>query len=69
MDPTDTAVYAQATAPTPDNNVAIQFTNALSIISPTGLAFRVAPYVLMLAAGVSLIVLFAKRKHETTDMI
>lgn len=48
---------------------AVIFTNTLLTISPTGLAFRVAPYVLMLAAGVSLIVLFAKRKHEATDMI
>jgi len=47
----------------------LSFTNKLSEISPTGLAFRVAPYVLMLAAGVSLIVLFVKRRRETTDMI
>ena len=44
-------------------------TNEMSDLSPTGLAFRVAPYVLMLAAGVSLIVLFAKRRREITDMI
>ncbi len=70
MDPNDTAIYAQAAAPTNDTNVAIQFTNALSIISPTGLAFRIAPYALMLAAGVSLIVLFIKRKeNDATDMI
>lgn len=47
----------------------ITITNTISEISPTGLAFRIAPYVLMLAAGVSLIVLFIKRKRETTDMI
>lgn len=45
------------------------FTNQIKDISPTGLVFRVAPYVLMLAAGVSLIVLFAKRRREITDMI
>lgn len=45
------------------------YTNEISDISPTGLAFRIAPYVLMLTAGVSLIVLFIKRKRETTDMI
>lgn len=50
-------------------NSTVTFTNTLQNISPTGLAFRIAPYVLMLAAGVSLIVLFAKRKHEATDMI
>lgn len=70
MDPNDTAVYAQSVAPTADSNVAIQYTNTLSIISPTGLAFRIAPYALMLAAGVSLIVLFIKRKeNDATDTI
>lgn len=70
MDKNDTAVYAQSAAPENDSNVAIQFTNSLAIISPTGLAFRIAPYVLMFAAGVSLIVLFIKRKeNDAADII
>ena len=48
----------------------IAVTNAIETISPTGLAFRIAPYALMLAAGVSLIVLFIKRKeNDATYMI
>ena len=50
-------------------NTVIKFTNDISDISPTGLAFRVAPYVLMLTAGISLVLLFAKRRREVTDMI
>ena len=42
----------------------LTFTNKLLQISPTGIAFRVAPYVLMLVAGVILLVLSRKRKNN-----
>lgn len=50
-----------------DDNVShtIAFTNTLEIISPTGVAVRVAPFMLILAAGMMLLVLSRKsRKAE-----
>lgn len=44
----------------------IGFTNSLEIISPTGVALRIAPYVGMLVAGIALIVVVVvkRRKNE-----
>lgn len=53
-------------AATSGKNVAIQFTNKLAVISPTGVAFRVAPYVLMLCAGIAL-VLITRRRENTEE--
>lgn len=44
----------------------VGFTNTLKEISPTGVVLRVAPYVLMLAAGIVLLVM-TRRKHVVAD--
>ncbi len=49
------------------DNVTVTFTNTLLTISPTGVALRVAPYVLMLGAGIFLLVLTKRRKNKEEE--
>lgn len=45
-----------------DNDYTVAITNTLVTISPTGVALRVAPYVLILTAGVALLLVSRRRK-------
>ena len=63
-----TAIYAPTAAPAADTSLAVQFTNTLSVISPTGYVVRFAPYVAMLIGGIALLVVAKKhRKHTEED--
>jgi hypothetical protein len=46
-----------------ENDTTVAFTNTLKSISPTGVVLRVAPYILILGAGLALLVLSHKRRH------
>ena len=67
IDPTDTAVYVQAAAPAADTNDAIQFTNELALISPTGVVVRYAPYLIMLGAAGALVIVLVKTKKKNGE--
>ena len=49
----------------PEQSIAI--TNTLLLISPTGVMVRVAPYVIILAAGITLLLISRRRRHEVKD--
>lgn len=50
---------------TADTTVA--WTNEINIVSPTGVVIRIAPYALMLAAGVTLFIILAVRRRKTKE--
>ena len=50
-----------------DTKTAITFNNNLTEVSPTGVVLRFAPYVLMLAAGIALLIISKKRRTTTKE--
>lgn len=50
-----------------DNNVTVDFTNTLAQISPTGVTLRIAPYVLMLSAGLVLLFIVRRRNKKAAE--
>ena len=50
-----------------DNDYSIAITNTLITISPTGVTLRVAPYIVMLAAGMFLVIFSRRRKAACED--
>ena len=63
----DDGETATRTAAVSNNNVAIEFTNTLALISPTGLVLRFAPYALILLGGVALLIIAMKRKGHKEE--
>lgn len=59
---TETMNAADATSHT------VAFTNALKLISPTGVVLRVAPYAIMLGMGILLLIVVRRRRPEEEAM-
>ena len=67
---TKTAGDAKANAGTLEVNTTggkIAFTNERSMISPTGVVLRIAPYAIMLGAGVVLFIVLKSRKNKAVE--
>ncbi len=58
---------ASTTMGTKTMTTTVEFTNTLTNISPTGVVLRVAPFVLILGAGVALLLISRRRKAASED--
>lgn len=61
------AISNAQTALAANTSKTLAFTNTLSLISPTGVTLRIAPYALILAAGIIILLLARRRKEEPEE--
>lgn len=67
MNNPDTATNRQASGTVKGENGTMTITNTRTTISPTGVVLRVAPYAIMLGAGVVLFIILKSRKNKAVE--
>lgn len=66
---TSTAVSVNTTKIATTDAQSVQIVNTLLLISPTGVALRIAPYAMMLGMGIMLLIVVRRRRPEEDPMV